>query len=192
LRYAARIYGDSFRFATREVVEEYCREASRFVHPWFEEQIGVDLSSIALIQALIAVTSTPYHFPFALSDQPAYIHPLLSQPLIEVALRIPGHFSVRQGWNRAAARAGFFDLLSDEVRFRTGKTDMTPWVRQAVRQNTAWLREFLLDGILARQNIIDKNRVESVLSDTANNNTTLINHLFIPLYIEGWLRQWRL
>lgn len=188
--YIARRYGDAFRVATREVEQDCYREASRFVHPWFAEQVNVDLSSIVLINALIVATSTGYHFPFQVSSDAAGIHPLISQPLIEVALRIPGHFSIRQGWNRSVARSSFSDLLSDDVRFRTSKVDMTPWVRRAIRSNLIWVREFLLEGILARENIIDADRIQAMLSNIVNSNTALINHLFLPLYMEGWLRQW--
>lgn len=181
---------DSIRLVTREVLRAYYEEAERFVHPWFESQVAPCPSSVQLIHALIVTTSTAYECPFSLPDQPAYPFPLISQPLIETALRVPGRFSVYGGWNRAAIRAAFSAELSNEVRFRSSKTNTTPWVRLAIRANLPWLREFLLDGILARERILDRDRMDTVLSMALNNSEVLINHVFVQLYIEGWLRQW--
>lgn len=181
---------ESIRLVTREVLSAYYDEMDRFVHPWFRGQIVPTPSSVQLIHALIVTTSTAYECPFSLPDQPAYPCPLISQPLIETALRIPGRFSVHQGWNRAAIRAAFSAELSDEVRLRSSKTNTTPWVRLAIRANLPWLREFLLDGILARERILDRDKMDSVLSTALNNSEVLINHVFVQLYIEGWLRQW--
>ena len=181
---------ESIRLVTREVLSAYYDEMDRFVHPWFRGQIVPTPSSVQLIHALIVTTSTAYECPFSLPDQPAYPCPLISQPLIETALRIPGRFSVHQGWNRAAIRAAFSAELSDEVRLRSSKTNTTPWVRLAIRESLPWLREFLLDGILARERILDRDKMDSVLSTALNNSEVLINHVFVQLYIEGWLRQW--
>lgn len=189
-RPAEDIDTEAFRLVTKETLLECDRGCGKLVHPWFLNEVAPSPSSLPLIHALVMATSTAYHSPFLIADSPPTIRPLISQPLIEVALRIPGGLSVRRGWNRAVARAAFSSDLSDEVRRRTCKTDMTPWVRQAIRGNLSWLREFLLGGILARERILDRSRVDAVLSETVNCNDILINHLFVQLYIEGWLRQW--
>lgn len=177
-------------FVTREMLEDCRREARQFVHPWFREEFAATPTAIPLIYALISTTSTSYHAPFRLPDQPPYIRPLVSQPLVEVALRIPGALSIRRGWNRAVARTAFASDLSKEVLLRTTKINFDTWCRLAIQRNSRWLKEFLLDGILARERILDTRRVSILLSDDLTADSALLPYLFVIAYIEGWLRQW--
>lgn len=181
---------DTTCFVTRDVTEEYRREAQRFVHPWLKDGVDAAPTALPLIYALITTTSTSYHAPFRIPGDPPYIRPLISQPLVEVALRIPGALSIRSGWNRSVARTAFANDLSKEVLYRTTKLNFDPWARLTIRRNAAWLTEFLLDGILARERILDKKRVAALLSDDFTEDQALTAHIFPLAYIEGWLRQW--
>jgi asparagine synthase (glutamine-hydrolysing) len=178
-------------FVTRDALEEYRREEERFIHPWFQEEFAATPTAIPLIYALIVTTSTSYHAPFDVPEDPPYIRPLISLPLVEVALRIPGALSIRGGWNRAVARAAFSNELSKKVLLRTTKMNFDSWVRLAIHKNTQWLRDFLLDGILARERILDVKRVTMLLSEDLVEDRALMPQLFVAAYIEGWLRQWR-
>lgn len=181
---------DKRRFITQEALNAFREEAKRFTHPWFSEIDATAPSSVYLIYALLTTTSTDYHIPFTKFKALNYIHPLVSQPLIECALRIPGAFAVRAGWNRAVARAAFCDDLAKDIAQRTCKTTTGPWVTQIIRQNASWLRTFLLDGALARQGILDRKRVEEALSEKLSPSTAIPSELFYHIYIEGWLRRW--
>jgi len=177
------------RFVTRETLEDYEQQLERFIHPWFRDRDAVPASAALLILGLIIVTSTTYHCPFeGLTLE--YVSPLVSQPLVETALRIPGALNIRRGWNRAVARAAFAQELPEAVRRRTCKTSTAPWVTDAINRNRRWLRDFLLEGILVRERILDRTRVESALADGVARPGSTLPELFVPLYIESWLRPW--
>lgn len=178
------------RFVTQEVLDAYREESERYIHPWFAEVSSIAPSSLYLIYSLLLTTSTEFQMPFTKFKSLNYIHPLVSQPLVECSLRIPGSFSVRDGWNRAVARAAFADDLAKEVLHRTCKTTTSAWVTQTILTNAVWLREFLLDGVLAQHGILDRKRVEETLSPRVSPSTTTPAELFYHIYIEGWLRQW--
>ena len=181
---------DTLRFITQEALHEYERELDRFTHPWFKEGCSARPGSVPLIQAMLITTSTALHSPFSIPCSPAYVRPLVSQPLIEVALRTPGAFTIRNGWNRAVARAAFSAELSNEVRLRTDKANSSPWISKVIRRNATWLRDFLLGGVLAREQILDTKRVEEALSERLSRSTGSLGRLFVYAYMEGWLRQW--
>jgi len=190
MKFVARHDVDSLRFVTKEVLADYEENAQRFCHPWFRDGSLPTLSSATLIQALIQTTSTALHLPFCIPGLPPYVHPLVSQPLVEAALRIPSNLAIKSGWNRAVARRAFSNELSVEVRQRSTKSQFDCLVRETVRRNAGWLREFLLDGVLAKEGVIDRHRVEQALSDRVNAFDSYFTRLFIQVYIEGWLRQW--
>lgn len=181
---------DRLRFVTKEALDAYRNESERYIHPWFAEVAETAPGSVYLIYALLLTTSTDYHIPFTKFKTLNCIHPLVSQPLVECALRIPSAFAVRTGWNRAVARAAFSNELPTDVLQRTCKTTSSPWVTQTIRQHASWLRSFLLDGALAAQGILDRKRVEETLSERISPSTTVAAELFHHIYIEGWLRQW--
>ena len=177
-------------FITQEALDAYRHESERYVHSWFREVAMPAPSSVLIICGLLLATSTELHIPFSEFNTLNYVHPLVSHPLLEIALRIPGAFSVRSGWNRAVARVAFSNDLATDVLQRTCKTSTTPWVTETIRQHAPWLREFLLDGALARQGILDRSRVEDALSDRVSPDAPTPAELFYHIYIEGWLRQW--
>ena len=177
-------------FVTRDVLEQCLRETKRFIHPWFHDGYTTAPSTLPLIYALIITTSTSYHAPFRIPNDPPYVRPLISQPLIEAALRIPGELSIRRGWNRSVVRTAFSRHLSKEVLLRTTKISFDTWCRLAIRKNALWLKEFFLDGILAKERLLDTKRVEILLSNKMTADSALIPHLFAVAYIEGWLRQY--
>ena len=180
---------EASRFVTREVLEGYEAQLERFIHPWFRDRDAVPASAALLILGLIIVTSTTYHCPFeGLTLE--YLSPLVSQPLVETALRIPGALNIRRGWNRAVARAAFAQELPEAVRRRTCKTSTAPWVTDAINRNRQWLRDFLLDGIVVRERILDRTRVEKALAESVAGPGSTLPELFVPLYIESWLRAW--
>jgi asparagine synthase (glutamine-hydrolysing) len=180
----------ALRLITHEAQEAYEHEIERYVHPWFREAPTPPPSSVLLLYGLLTTTSTDYHVPFTEFKTLNHVHPLVSQPLLEIALRVPGAFSVKSGWNRAAARAAFCCELSKDVSQRTCKTSTTPWVTETIRQHAGWLREFLLDGALACNGILDRQRVEAVLANQLSAAAIIPAELFYHIYIEGWLRQW--
>ena len=163
----------------------------RFVHPWLKDSRRLAPGSHPLIFGLIAVTSTAYHSPFSLPGDPPGISPLVGQPLVECSLRIPSHLHIHQGQDRAVARTAFARGLPDMIIQRgLGKGGPTQWIRDIVANNTAFFREFLGDGILVKRGLIDRQKLETLLTPGVARSAALTGDLIAKTYVEAWLRNW--
>jgi asparagine synthase (glutamine-hydrolysing) len=184
------IEGASARsLASTDAEEHYGRIADRFLHPWLKEARGLAPDSQKLLFGLVTVTSTAYHSPFAAPDDPQAVSPFVCQPLAETALRIPGYLHCSSAQDRAVARAAFADTLPAEVLNRgVGKGGPGMWVKDVVENNFKFLREFLLDGILVRRGLLDRNKLDTALSPRIAKSTAMVGDVFAKLYIEAWVR----
>jgi len=193
LRKLQRRYGvegaSSMSLASSDAEKHYCKIADRFLHPWLKQAQDLSPDSHKLLFGLITVTSTAYHSPFAAPDDPQLVAPLVSQPLAEVALRIPGYLHCSSGQDRAVARAAFADRLPAEVLNRgLGKGGPGTWAKDVVENNSKFLKAFLLDGILVQRGLLDPKKVEAVLSRRIVKSTAMVGDIFAKLYVEAWVR----
>jgi asparagine synthase (glutamine-hydrolysing) len=175
-----------------EAEEYYDNTADRFLHPWLKRSRYIAPSSLPLLFGLITVTSATYHSPFSGPNDPLQVSPLISQPLLELALRTPAHLHCKFAQDRAVARAAFADALPPEILQRgMGKGGPGLWAKEVVENNSGFLREFLLEGILVRRRLIDRTKLETVLSPRIVKSTVIVGDIFAKLYIEAWLRAWQ-
>jgi asparagine synthase (glutamine-hydrolysing) len=175
---------------TEEAFADYRRSMRRFIHPWLEAVVGVPQGKFLLLYGMLVITSTSYHAPFSSEDRAETISPLMSQPIVEHALRIASHLHVSGGHNRAVARHAFAPELSELVVSRRGKCSPSGWIQSVVDRNRDFLREMLLDGILVQERILDASKVERLLSREISRSTIHIAQVFVQLYVESWLRRW--
>jgi asparagine synthase (glutamine-hydrolysing) len=125
------------------------------------------------------------------TNDPAPVSPLASQPIVEACLKIASYLHLRDAQNRAVARAAFGDRLSPTVLHRgRGKGAPTVWVQEVIARNRAFLREYLLDGVLVQKGILDRRKVERVLAPNIDSPSGAISDVFAQLYVETWVRQW--
>jgi asparagine synthase (glutamine-hydrolysing) len=120
-----------------------------------------------------------------------FVHPFSSQPLIEAYATVPAGFHINSGQGGAVARRAFRRVLSQEVRQR-GRSKGTPeiWLINTVERNRSFLRELLLDGILVKERILDRKKVESTTSREFGKSKISVAEIYIQLYIEAWLQRW--
>jgi asparagine synthase (glutamine-hydrolysing) len=190
-----RHYGEatvrSLMLASPEAEERYRIMGDRFVHSWFKRSRLIAPGAHALLYGLIKVTSTSYHSPFSKTFDPPQVSPLISQPLVEAALRIPGYLHCKDGQDRPVARAAFADVLATEVLQRgLGKGGPTLWTRDVVENNREYLRGYLLNGVLVREGLVDRKKLGAVLSARIVKSTVMAGDIIAKLYIEAWLRKW--
>jgi asparagine synthase (glutamine-hydrolysing) len=171
-------------------LDEYERHLERFIHPWFRDVRKVPPGRLPLIYAIAVVTSTFYHSPFGKPSDPPMIAPLASQPLAQLALRIPTHFHIIGGMSRAVALRAFSDSLPEAILSRDGKGTPESWIGDLVQRNRDFLREFLLDGQLAKQGILDREKTSALLSNRLGKSQVEPHQLIVQLYIEAWLSRW--
>jgi asparagine synthase (glutamine-hydrolysing) len=181
----------SMSLASVDAYDRYQTTAHRFLHPWLRDARNLAPGSHLLLYGLIVATSTAHHSPFAGPDDPPRISPLISQPLVETALRVPAYLHFKNAENRAVARAAFADRLPAMILQRgTGKGGPDLWARDVIERNLDFLREYFLDGILVQRGLLDRRKVEAVVSRRIEKSTAIVSDVFAKLYIEAWLRKW--
>ena len=171
-----------------EALDSVRHQATRFMHPWMDRIGRVPPAKFMMIYGLYAMSA--HEPPFALDGDPPFVAPLGSQPLVETCLRVPSCFCIHDGFDRAVARNAFADSLPTSVIWRTTKGTPEPWTRDVIRRNQAFLKDFLLDGILVSTGILDAKRVEGALSNDVTGSRVFVGDIIEQLYIEAWLRQW--
>jgi asparagine synthase (glutamine-hydrolysing) len=182
----------SLMLASADAERHHSNMAERFLHPWLKEARRLAPDSHKLLFGLVAVTSPSYHSPFTRPDDPPQLSPLISQPVAEIALKTPGYLHCKSAQDRAVARAAFADVLPMEILYRgLGKGGPDLWAKDVVENNSKFLRDFLLDGILVRRGLVDRIKLETVLSPRIVKSTAIVGDIFAKLYIEAWVRNFQ-
>jgi asparagine synthase (glutamine-hydrolysing) len=172
-----------------DVIDEVAREtaAGHLVHPLFRAPTGVQSGKVWHAWQL-QIPPPGFCNPLALADHPESVAPLYSQPLIEVMLRIPTYFLTIGGWDRAVARRAFQRDVPREIITRQAKGGQEEHARAVLSRNIGFVRGLLLEGALVAHGILDRDKLEDVLSGRPTRTPTGCAELYEYLGAEAWLR----
>jgi asparagine synthase (glutamine-hydrolysing) len=120
----------------------------------------------------------------------ALIHPLLSQPLVELCLSIPADRLAEGGRGRGLVRLLFGSRLPASVIDRRSKGDMTAFYGHAVAEGLDQIRPFLLKGRLVARRIVDQAALGAALRVEALAHEGRYGDIFDLIAIEAWVRCW--
>jgi asparagine synthase (glutamine-hydrolysing) len=155
-------------------------------HPWFDAAGGAPpgkLEHAASIASAVAISDGGER------DLPAPLcYPLLSRPLIETCLGIPTWMWVKGGRNRAVARDAFADMLPPETVSRRTKGDLTGLIAAIYRERKSDIESLLMDGKLAREQIIDRDAVWTRLNNPAPARDAGFTQLVALAAVEAWIQ----
>jgi asparagine synthase (glutamine-hydrolysing) len=150
-----------------------------------------DVSHGKLMHILMTDCTQDLQDPFGAHDYPERVHPLNSQPLIEVCLRIPTYTLAHGGRGRAAARHAFFHDLPPTVASRRSKGFIDFQNAKLLLRNLATVRELLLEGFLVTERLLDRRKLERLLTpDQTMLSPDAGEALCEHLSYEAWLRNW--
>ncbi len=158
-------------------------------HPWVDPTSVAPPGKQLQIHALIELLQR--HAPFARPDQALEVHPLISQPLIELCLRIPTWMAVRGGCSRALARAAFRDVVPPVIRHRNTKGGTSTFLTSIIRKDAHFIRELLLDGVLAKQGLLNRQAIDRHLGKPQPIRPAQNLPLLGCVAAETWLRACR-
>lgn len=146
--------------------DEYCCRSALhdapLPHPWDHGGEGIPPGKIRHVQSIQRILD--------FLDRPGrwygrdVVAPLLSQPVVELCLSIPGWQWVAGGRDRAAAREAFASRLPDFVVWRRNKGRLETLCAKAFIEQRARLRPILLEGRLVREGLLDRERIEAYLA----------------------------
>jgi asparagine synthase (glutamine-hydrolysing) len=172
---------------TPDVIESV-RRTERFTHPLLR---GVEAEpSGKLFHAQSLLFPPALHNPLGRMADPELVAPLYSQPLIELALRIPVYTLTTGGWERGIARRAFQHDMPREIVLRRTKGGVEEHSRAILLRNIALVREVLLDGALARQGIIDRKKLSEALAGHPTRIASSNVELYEYFSAETWARRW--
>ena len=132
--------------------------ATYVAHPWAADAEDLPRGKHMQIRFLSQVVNR--HRPIARFGRAPQHHPLLSQPLMEVCLRIPTYLLLRGGRERGLAREAFADRVPVEILRRRDKGSIVSHAAEMLRQSEPFVRELLLDGVLAGAGVIVREELE--------------------------------
>jgi asparagine synthase (glutamine-hydrolysing) len=158
------------------------------IHPWLEVPPDALPGKREHVEALVSISFFLDRMAATPGISSAY--PLMAQPLLELCLRIPTWMWVGGGRNRAIARSAFAGLLPPELLERRGKGRLESMCARAYAENRPALRELLLGGMLAQEQMLDIASLEAFFAAGPELAETGHFRLFDLATLELWRRAW--
>ena len=128
------------------------------------------------------------HRPIPGLERAPQHHPLLSQPLMEVCLQIPTYLLVRGGRERGLAREAFADRIPVQILRRRDKGSIVSHATEMLRQSEPFVRELLLEGVLAGAGVIVRKDLEPYIVQGQPFREEHLMPLLACIAAEVWAR----
>ena len=179
--------GRHLTLARRDALPER-GQFERFIHPALCSANDLPVGKLSQVQQLLFPIE--YYDPYEREAAPELFNPLLSQPLIELCLRLPTYLLTQGGRGRALARRAFAADIPAEIAGRRSKGGMEEHARTVLRRNLVFVRSLLLDGQLVARGLLDRDRVEAALSGRVVTQASHASEVHTFAGIEAWLARW--
>lgn len=187
-----RRQGNTYRWPVakrRFLAAEPAFKAVPMTHPWLDTPPDALPGKAVHIAMLARVQATLDSFPR--QKCAPQIHPLLSQPVIELCLQIPTWEWCAGGQNRAVARRAFAKQLPAEILARRSKGSPDSFAFDVLQAKRTQIRDFLIGGQLDQNGLLDRQAL-----DTALRTDVLIvapDHVYLYALAESeaWVRTWQ-
>ena len=186
LRRAFDPYAD---FEAPAILSHSAREGTNldsFRHPWVIAARRLPAIKTSHVFLLVD-TQGFYDVPRPYVEQ---VHPLISQPIIELSLQIPSYILAYRGRTRGLVRDAFESELPKSIIHRKDKGVTSSYFNRLMTENVGYIREILLDGVLVSEGILDKDVLESQLSEQSLVSGTNLRPIFSAIKTEVWLDSW--
>ena len=155
-------------------------------HPWVDGAAGLPANKVQ--QIFHIVDCQPFfQLPYPYAE---LVHPMISQPIVERCLRIPGYVLAHRGTDRALLREAFRKDLPAEVTNRLSKGGTTTYFIRMLVENLSFLREFLLDGALVHEGIVSRSDLGKLLNERQLLHGKEVASVLKAARAEAWLRNW--
>lgn len=155
---------------------------------WVREPQGLPPAKFDQVSILMHMTQMR---DVLFADRPIEtVHPLISQPLIELCLRLPTYLLSCEGTSRGLVRRAFSNVIPDEIRLRMNKGHASRYFTDRVTAYRGPIVEALMDGELARRGMIQRSDVESFVRREDYRMQESGSLLLAYYAIESWLQTW--
>lgn len=159
-----------------------------FLHPWVSELTSLPPGQRVQVAALADVVNR--HRPQPGLEVARKHHPLLSQPLMELCLRIPSYVHLHGGIDRAVERAAFADIVPSEIATRRQKGQATLSILEMLHRSRAYLLDLMLDGFLVKEGLLNRTAITPYLTGERPTDAMSFLPLLSSIAAELWVRNW--
>jgi asparagine synthase (glutamine-hydrolysing) len=185
---AVRVQGRPLRRSALSLAAPEVRHRRPLPHPWLADLDGLPLGK--RIQIAGFTHNLALHGLSRRTEAADLVHPLLSQPVMEVCLALPTYRLTLGGHDRLLARNTFADRLPELILRRRSKGELGAYYGRAVAGALEPLRTHLLEGRLAGAGLLDLEAVEAALQ-----LDQLIWHgdygaVMLLALLESWAQAW--
>lgn len=160
-----------------------------YPHPWFSRLRHVPWDVIRRLGILVT-TPEFYNIADAAKPEPEIVSPLYAQPAVELFLRIPIHVHAEGGRDRGLARRAFAREVPEAIRRREWKDRAPGFHSEVLVRNLDFIRELFLDGVLAKEGLLDRAAIEAALAPGPTKTEVLPVEIYRHLDVEIWARYW--
>jgi asparagine synthase (glutamine-hydrolysing) len=160
----------------------------RFIHPWLSNLQEVPFGKFGQIASLSF--NSEYYNCLHGTNESELIHPFVSEPLIELCLRLPTYLLLRNGWDRALVREAFQAELPNIVASRAVKGSTIHHFSAQIQHNKQFIQDLMVDGVLVRERILERKKVIDGMPGKANRSSLPLGLLMASIAAEAWSRAW--
>jgi asparagine synthase (glutamine-hydrolysing) len=172
-------------------VQQAARRNPKLIHPLIASRPTRGVPPGVLWHVLTVAAAPAYYSSFDAGPYPERTLPLLSQPLVELCLRIPTYVLIKNGMDRATARRAFAPDLPPEIVKRRSKGRIDQHVRNLLDANLNFVRDLLLNGRLVKEGLLNRRNLELYLTrERSPADFQYAEILQEHLCIEAWLSRW--
>jgi asparagine synthase (glutamine-hydrolysing) len=157
-------------------------------HPWLVD--AEDLGPAKRFQILGLADAPCFSTPSRQAAVADLVHPLLTQPVMELCLSIPAEM-LAANRDRSLARRAFRDRLAPEIASRRSKGDLTAYYGRMISRSLGVLRPWILEGGLSQAGLIDRSRADQMLTAEHLIWRGGYREIMLAATVESWWRRWR-
>lgn len=156
-------------------------------HSWMEDAARTSPARAMRITRLIDLAF--YAQPTCLAGRYVTAPVLASRPVLERVLSIPPYVMIEGGVDRSLERAAFTEFIPATLSRRTRKGDATQYHTKALERNLPFVRELLLEGELARHELLNRDALQRALAGVWMTDGLVKANVMTCLLAEAWLQR---
>lgn len=156
---------------------------------WVNEARGLPNGKAEQLRAIVALRH--YHGTRGHVLTHNAIHPLISQPLVELSLQTPTYVFGTGGSDRALERDAFAELIPKSIAQRFDKGFVNHSAIARVVGDLNQVRDLVLNGVCLSQGILDRDRVSQLLTPDQLMRGDGLGSVLDLIAVESWIAAWR-
>jgi asparagine synthase (glutamine-hydrolysing) len=119
-------------------------------------------------------------------------HPLLSQPVVELGLKIPTYQTFANGYDRIYFRKAVTKLQKTKALWRNIKGETSSSMVKNLAKSTDYIHDLVTGGRLAKEGVINLEWVEKEIQKIKHGHVDNLWPLLHMIAVNKWLKQWGL